>query len=144
MASIPLGVDNVGMSRMRFGHWLKAQRAARRLSQADLEQRAGMGEKYVSRLENGKTTPGEDVRRRIHGVLGTTEDDLVNAGILTIVQVPGHDPVYVPATDDMGIVSLPVAVTDIGERAAVAAMLDDLPDEAVQHLRRFLEAMRDA
>ena len=86
------------MDRAPFGHWLKAQRRVRKLTQAGLEAAAGLGDNYVSKVERGELRlPGEDVRERIHRALGTTDDDLVRAGILERIDTPGYEPVYVPA-----------------------------------------------
>jgi transcriptional regulator with XRE-family HTH domain len=42
---------------MNIGKRLKALRAARNLSQLDIEKRTGLMRSYVSRVENGFTTP---------------------------------------------------------------------------------------
>ncbi len=43
---------------MDIGKRLAALRAARNLSQRDIEKRAGLPFPYISRVENGHTTPG--------------------------------------------------------------------------------------
>jgi transcriptional regulator with XRE-family HTH domain len=43
---------------MNIGKRLKALRAARNLSQRDIQMRAGLMRSYVSRVENGYATPG--------------------------------------------------------------------------------------
>lgn len=70
-----------------FGGWLKRRRGVRGepgfVSQQELADRVGVLRTYVNQIENGRIgIPALPLRQRIHGVLGTTEDDLIAAGIL--------------------------------------------------------------
>lgn len=92
--------ENVHMSNITFGTWLKEQRALRRMSQVALEERADLSDKHVSKFETGNYgMPTEDVRLRIHEALGTTEEDLVEAGLLRRMQYQGRV-WYVPIRDE--------------------------------------------
>jgi transcriptional regulator with XRE-family HTH domain len=83
-----------------FGDWLKAQRRLRKLSQRDVESAAGITHSHMSKMENGHIDlPGDETRARIHAALGTSEDDLVAAGILERIDSPYSDtPVYIAAS----------------------------------------------
>lgn len=66
------------------------QRRVRGLRQSDLEEKAGLGYSHVSKIERGVLRmPTEEVRQRIHEVLGTSEEDLVKAGVLTRLKMGG-------------------------------------------------------
>jgi transcriptional regulator with XRE-family HTH domain len=83
------------MNVMTFADWLKTRRLERGLTQSELEQRAGLSEKYVSAAERGRVKlPEPDTRERIHSALGTTDDDLVAVGLLSKLDFDGG-PVYV-------------------------------------------------
>lgn len=49
---------------MSIGKRLKALRAARNLSQRDIEKRAGLSRNYVSSVENGRFAPGLEMLQR--------------------------------------------------------------------------------
>ena len=68
---------------LTYGDWLKEARRARGLTQKRVSEVAGMGVSHVSRIENGGIDlPTKATRDRIHEALGTSDDDLVSAGIL--------------------------------------------------------------
>lgn len=95
MASIPTYQHTTVMSDMTFARWLKARRIERGLTQIELEHDAGLSEKYVSAAERGRVKlPEPETRERIHHALGTTEDQLVEAGLLKRLDFDGG-PVYV-------------------------------------------------
>ena len=54
---------------MNIGRRLKALRAARNLSQRDIEKRTGLSRKYLSRVENGRFTPRVEMLQRWAKVL---------------------------------------------------------------------------
>lgn len=98
--STPYVGHYVHMSSTTYGHWLKEQRKLRRMPQAELEERADLSVNYVSRVENGRLNmPTEEVRQRIHAAFGTTEEDLVEAGLLRRMQYNGRT-WYVPIRDE--------------------------------------------
>lgn len=94
MVSILSRPHNRQMALMTIGDWLKREREARRLSQAGLERQAAISDKYVSRIENNKAFPTDDVRERIHNVFGTTDEDLFKEGILTKLMGFDGSPIY--------------------------------------------------
>jgi transcriptional regulator with XRE-family HTH domain len=61
---------------MNIGKRLKALRAARNLSQRDIQMRAGLMHSYVSRVENGYATPGLKTLQR--WMLPGLSEDLVS------------------------------------------------------------------
>lgn len=89
--STPNMLQNIRMSKVTYGTWLKEQRAGLRMSQEVLEQRANLSARHVSKYENGKLNiPTDDVRMRIHEALGTSEEDLVDIGLLRRVEYRGN------------------------------------------------------
>ena len=82
--------------------------------------------------------PTDDMRDELHKALATTDDDLVKEGVAIWQIVPEA---IDPRGKKLVAKPKPSPAADIGERAAIAAMLEGMPDEAVQHLRRFLEAV---
>lgn len=70
-------------ARTRYGQWLKKCRADKGITQVQLAVAAGIGQTYLSKIESGKVDlPNAELRDRIHDVLGTTEDQLVAAGVI--------------------------------------------------------------
>lgn len=91
-------VDHVGMNTATFGGWLKLQRTMRRLSQAALGREMGMDRSHIAKMESGHIgLPAEETRARFHQYFGTTEDDLVSAGVLCRLDFPNRGTIYVPA-----------------------------------------------
>lgn len=66
-----------------FGDWLKQQREANGYSQGQLAEEVGVHRTYINQLENGQTWPKPETRAKYHAVFGTTDDDLVRAGVAT-------------------------------------------------------------
>ena len=68
-----------------FGEWLARQRAARRWTQAELEERAGVAD-CVSRYERGVRKPTDHNLSRLEGALGAkytgNSDDYLRCGLL--------------------------------------------------------------
>lgn len=103
MASRGGVTDHSPMTNLTYGDWLKEQRAIRRITQTDLEDAAKLGPKYVSKLEAGIIrTPRDNVRERIHEALGTSDEDLVSAGIFSKITHEG-DTVYLPRQSQKGL-----------------------------------------
>ena len=110
-----------------FGDWLKFERAARRLSQAAVERAAEISHSHYSKLENNKIPqPQDETRERLHRVFGTTDDDLVTAGVMRTraLRQPGtgREVViyeYVAAPD--GAVGVPIGA---GVPSVIAELLD--------------------
>jgi transcriptional regulator with XRE-family HTH domain len=120
-----------------FAEWLVAQRELHEMTQGDVEDAASIDHAQYSRLENGKPKmPTARVRDRIHSVFKTSDSDLAEAGLLqprvrldgTVVYEPVRKPKHSPASS-------------AGELATIAELVSRLPDDAVQHLRKFLEAV---
>lgn len=131
--------DDVGMNMATFGHWLKMQRAARRLSQSGLARALGMDRSQVAKMESGAIgLPKEETRARLHAYFGTSDDDLVAAGVLARLEFAGRPPFYVAAGDKPP--PLPATVHDADAivvsvhdpRADVLALLEGLTDAQVR------------
>lgn len=74
--------DNAGMAKRRtFGDWLKTTREEQGYSQSELGEMIDMHRTYVNNLERADKWPRPETRERFHRVFGTTDDDLVCAGI---------------------------------------------------------------
>ena len=120
-----------------FGDWLREHRKARKLSQEALGEMVGADRTYISKLETGNVgMPDAPLRKRFHDAFGTSESDLVDIGLLRVMTVPGLEPSYIASPRG----SYSVAA-DIGDIAAITDIVQSLPDDAAQHLRRFLEAV---
>jgi transcriptional regulator with XRE-family HTH domain len=65
--------------RARLGRALRQARASRSLTQRVLATKAGVGEKYLSRIERGLATPSVLVALRLARALGVGLDQLVAA-----------------------------------------------------------------
>lgn len=63
---------------MNFGDKLKQLRNDKRLTQPDLAAAMGIEQSYLSKLENGKSLPSNDVLNRILDVFGLDIGDLVD------------------------------------------------------------------
>lgn len=143
------------MNKPDFGHWLQVQRASRGLTQREVEEGATISHSHYSRIENGRIgMPDASTRKRIHAVLGTSDDDLVEAGILDKTEVSGREPVYLPAfkrvrigqPDDYGRLvtrDLPVQGSMEEHRQAIAHIVTMLTDREVMLLRLALEVFAD-
>lgn len=64
---------------MTFGDYIKARRAALGLTQPEAAARAHIEQSYLSKLENGKSTPSSDVYTRLAAAYGIESGDLVDA-----------------------------------------------------------------
>lgn len=74
-------------STLTYGDWLKAAREDAGMTQKALALAIGLkgddARTYISTLERGKINmPNLENRERIHAVLGTSEQDLIRAGII--------------------------------------------------------------
>lgn len=83
LVSTPHDSQYRGINTLTYGEWLKRSRRRRNITQETISDRAGIGRSHISAIENGRIgLPEGPTRLRIHAVLGTTEDDLVEVGIL--------------------------------------------------------------
>lgn len=73
-----------------IGKVIRQARRDREWTQTELAQKVGVGTPYLSKIEQGKETPGEPLMRRLASALGLDGDELV----LTSGRVPT---VYVEA-----------------------------------------------
>jgi transcriptional regulator with XRE-family HTH domain len=126
--------------RQTYGEWLKAQRVARGYSQKRVSEGTGIGTTYLSKIESGTVDlPNPELRERVHDFFGTTEDDLVSAGVIAI---PGRD---------RRTGALPIVSGDGGQVSAmiseIAKVVDRLPLEQQRKfltvIRQMAEMMRD-
>ena len=70
-------------ARVRYGAWMKKARNEKGITQVELATATGIGQTYLSKIESGKVDlPNAEMRDRIHDVLGTSERDLVEAGVI--------------------------------------------------------------
>ncbi len=58
---------------MDFGNRLRLMRAYRKVTQTELEQRTGIDQTVLSRLESGEVLPNPATRKRICDALGWDE-----------------------------------------------------------------------
>lgn len=69
--------------RTTFQSWLRGERIRVGLSQEELSVAAGLGSNYVNKIEKRRVDlPTMETRLKLHKVLGTSDNDLVEAGIL--------------------------------------------------------------
>lgn len=127
---------------MPFSAWLRKNRKDRKYSQYRLADASGIARAYIGRMEKdgAVSLPTPETREKLHAVFGTSDQTLVDDGVAewhTFRNAEGEDETEL-------IARVPSIASDAGEIAAITATLETLPDEALQHLRRFLEAMRHA
>jgi transcriptional regulator with XRE-family HTH domain len=70
--------------RSMLSRSMKAAREARGLTQRRLAEKAGIGFKYLSRIELGQTTPSALVTYRLANALGVPLGDLIAAAPLPV------------------------------------------------------------
>lgn len=82
------------MSSHTFGGWLKWQRARRGWPQREVEAKISVDHSQYSKWENEQRRPLPETRQKFHDLYGTSDDDLVELGILETL--PGMDgtPLY--------------------------------------------------
>lgn len=86
-------------TRSPYGAWLVSMRKRRRISQQRLADETGIDRGHLSKIERGTVyLPQHETRQRIHPVLLTTEDELIERGIVSPVngragpaRVGGHE-----------------------------------------------------
>lgn len=92
--------------KQTFGQWLRGKREETGLSQERLAVAVGVDRAYVNKVERGKVNlPNPETRERFHQVLGTSEEDLVRAGIVqgvrqTYLDQSGDPIPWEPPDDD--------------------------------------------
>ena len=81
------------MAWQSFGDWLVHKREERELSQGRLATASGIARPYITRMESpgGVKLPTPETRQKLHRVLGTSDDDLVAAGVAIRKEYPGRD-----------------------------------------------------
>lgn len=143
LVSIPHTLQNQPMSNMRFGDWLKSIRMSQGLTQSELEAAANLGTAYVSKVERGDIAlPGPEARSRIHQAFGTTEDDLVEVGILVRFEPRPGSVIYQPAS--RASVNAGTAVVIGGKVEATSGEAAITPtDEIPPHMRASFRKSAD-
>ena len=63
---------------MNFGDRIRQLRIDKNLTQPELAAAMGIEQSYLSKLENGKSLPSNDMLQRILDVFGTDVGDLVD------------------------------------------------------------------
>ena len=77
---------------MLIGFRLRQQREGKNLSQGDIGERIGLPRTYISRVENGHTTPSVETLEKISHALGLKLYQLLyepNASLRTLEQIVG-------------------------------------------------------
>ena len=98
------------MKTQTFGQWLKAQRRSHAYTQKQVEEAIGVDHSQYSKWENDHNLATPETRAKFHEFYGTSDDDLVQLGILeSYVSLDGVTH-YIPAEH----------ITN-GDRAAEAA-----------------------
>jgi transcriptional regulator with XRE-family HTH domain len=95
------------MSELTFGAWLRNARSNHqpRISQERLAELTGMDRAHLSKIENDRVDlPRFETRLRIHRVLGTSDRDLIDAGVklredFGFAVSLGEDPDDLPSRD---------------------------------------------
>lgn len=88
--------------------------------------------------EGGVDLPGQTLREKLHGVFETTDETLVEDGVaewVTRIVAGGRQETVLEAKPK------PSPAADMGDVARITDLVQQMPDDAVQHLRRFLEAV---
>lgn len=112
---------------------------------------------HVSKIERGVLRmPTEDVRQRIHNALGTTEQDLVDAGVLQRIYAGGMS-VLIPANEVdatevtsydptspsyAGSLRLDDVVDTIAEAAANVAWTQSMLDTIIKQIESFQDLQK--
>lgn len=122
-----------------FGDWLKKEMEAKGYNKSSLQRETGIDRAHIRRMENGEIEmPETPTREKLHAAFGTSDADLETLGILIREEFPRPDGSVIvqfrPGT--------PSPAADMGDVARITDLVGKMPDEAVQHLRRFLEALR--
>ncbi len=90
---------------MRYGDWLKMKRGRRGavgfISQQRLADQVGIDRTYLNRIERGFIQlPEDDLRGRIHRALGTSDDDVRQAGVSLVGPVASESRLWGPPADE--------------------------------------------
>lgn len=122
--------------------------------QRDVEERASIDHSHYSKLENDRIEmPEEATRKRIHRVFGTSDDDLVELGILVRMKppIPGSSPYY--TTPDRYQITIPKPVTiPVADEAADGDdetlqvsfhMAEELSPERKKQLKSFVRFLHE-
>lgn len=109
-----------------FAQWLKSARREKHMTQDDLAEKSGLGRTYISAVETGKVKlPQSQTRERIHNVLGTSDLQLVDYGLLAYDEF-GNE--YVPDRPEPAPVDVTGSVATGSARASggtITATIDD-------------------
>lgn len=124
-----------------FGDWLKTMMKAQGYTKSSLSRETGIDRAHIRRMETGEIgMPEEFTREKLHAAFGTSDADLEKLNILVRKEYPRPDGSKLVLFEAAPAYRAGDAA-DIGELPAITAMLESLPDDAVQHLRKFLEAV---
>lgn len=90
------------MEKVTFGDWVRGNRIRTKLSQSALGREIGMDRGHISKIESGHIgLPEEETRARFHRVFGTSEQELIEEGI-----VPQYDRWGRPINRDTAVVAV--------------------------------------
>jgi transcriptional regulator with XRE-family HTH domain len=62
-----------------FGAWLRRRRQEENLTLRELAEKLGVTHPYLSQVENGVATPGEELARKAARLFGASEEEVVFA-----------------------------------------------------------------
>jgi len=113
---------------MTYAEWLRAARKRNNYTQGQLGELAGLGRTYINTLENGGVQlPTKETRDKIHGVLGTSDEELIDRGVY-VVNAFGED--VVPDDEEPEPVRTEVVVRGAVDEAVRQAFFADLMERA--------------
>lgn len=79
------------MEYEEIGRRIAAKRRELRLTQAEVEEKAGLGRKYLSNIEHGRSIPSVDALMQIADVLHMTPNELLLGAASINAEVSGTD-----------------------------------------------------
>lgn len=109
-----------------YGQWLRTKRRELGLTQRDVEERTGIGDNALSKIENDRRRPTAETRREIHRVLGTSEAELASLGILE--QLGGSDRYDWPDSLDADVIAERSGSTPVTRHDALNQIRDAAGD----------------
>jgi transcriptional regulator with XRE-family HTH domain len=109
-----------------YGEWLRRKRGTKRMpgfiSQQGLADKVGVLRTYINQIENGRVdVPEYPLRQRIHEALGSSEQELIDLGIVRDVSLRGTATAHIEAHAP----TVQVIVRDRGTETAPTSRADD-------------------
>lgn len=140
------------MKMHSFGQWLRWQRARRRWTQRQVEEALNLDHSQYSKWENDRNRPEPGTRKRFHDLYETTEDDLVELGILRSYSAidgaiayewadsePSPSPITPPPPEP----GTPYVIGPDDSRYPIVALLDNASPAKLERVRQLVELLSD-